>query len=382
MSDITNTNLRGLEAYAELFGDAFRRRDQAKWMRVYLQGLLAPGERKTVETMARQVTPPDGRVEDLAQALQNFVNQSPWDEQALWQRYRSRVASRRLNSAGVFVIDDVGFPKQGQQSVGVQRQFWSAAGKKANCQIAVALSWCDADGCVPLALRLYLPRTWLNAPDRLDAAGVPAEARRAMLRTDIALELLDEVRAEGFAAAAVVAGPGYASAEFRRALAERDSHYLVSAAGDFLVVPEAPVAVGAPVSGQAFGGWRSNGHRSAPLADLAPRSGHGRRFDWITVADDGLGDPGIYGSGETRRVLVEHRPDGRTGFAFTNLPLDASVAEAGDRWRARGQAESAYRRMRDELGLDHFEGRSWRGFHHHTCLVALAYGFLLTNGGT
>jgi SRSO17 transposase len=377
MRELTAAAVDRLETYAGHFADGFRRRDQAKWMAVYLQGLLAAGDRKTVETMAREVVPPTSvQVEDPAQALQNFVNQSPWDEKALWQIFRAR-AAHRLARPGVFVIEDVGFPKQGQQSVGVQRQLWSATGKKANCQVAVALSYVDAEGCVPLAIRLYLPRTWLNAPDRLEAAGVPLEARRARLRTDIALELLDAVRSEGLTAP-VVAGPGYSSSDFRQALTDREMTYLLGVADDYLVVPEA-ATVGAAVGGASTSPWsRSVGPLPVSLGQLVSGSTSGPGFEWAPVSGEGLIDRSSNGQAALCRALVEHRAGGWPAFALTNLPTETTAQEAGRLWQARPVTTSAFRRMRDELGLDHFEGRSWRGFHHHTCLVALAYGFLIS----
>ena len=171
--------LQDLDDYTALFRDDFRRRDQARWAAVYLQGLLQEGGRKTIGGLARRVAlPPDLSVDDAAQALQNFVNQSPWDEQRIWRRHRALLAGRHAEPDGVFVLDDLAFVKQGRCSVGVQRQYSGALGRKTNCQIAVALHHAGSAGCCPLSLRLYLPRGWLTHPHRLDAAGVPPERPR------------------------------------------------------------------------------------------------------------------------------------------------------------------------------------------------------------
>ncbi len=265
-----------LEDYAALFRPDFRRRDQARWAAVYLRGLLRPGPRKTIETIARAAGPPRRPVEDPTQALQNFINQSPWDEQKLLRRYRAMVA-RRAGSAGVVVVSDVAFPKQGRQSVGVQRQYSREHRRKINCQVAVALAHVSPAHQAPLALRLYLPRGWVQSSERLTAGGVPPACRAPATRAQIALTLFDEVRETGLCAGGVIPGPGYDdSEEFRDGLAARG-------------LTEAP----------------------------APERGDGLR-----------------------------------------------------------RAEDVWRRMRSELGLDHFEGRSWRGFHHHAALVMLAYAYL------
>ncbi len=265
--------LRRLEEYVATFRGAFRRRDQVRWAALYLQGLLLPGGRKSVEAFAGRVTLPAGVARDPRQALQNFVNQSPWDEQLLWRRHWARAARH----AGDFLLDDVTFVKQGRHSVGVQRQYSRELGHKVNCQVAVAVYYSGEAGCIPLALRLYLPRGWLRDVARLAAAGVPHEARRPLGKVDLALKLLDALRDAGVPGRDVITGPG-----------------------------------------------------------------------WDEALSVGLAERGL-----------THRTDG------PDTPPGVPERFA-----------DATRRLKDELGLDHFEGRSWRGFHHHACLVTLAHGFL------
>src|SRR6478752_3936640 len=184
-----------LDAYAARFHDDFNRPRQAAYSGVYLQGLLLDGDRKSIEPLSRKVTLPAGLVvADLDQALQQFIGQSTWDEQAVGKRYRSTMAETFASPAGIFVIDDTSFPKQGKHSVGVQRQYCGASGKKANCQVAPSVHYVGPKGHYPLAMRLYLPEAWLEDAERLDKAGVPEEARRPLTKGRIALELLDRVR--------------------------------------------------------------------------------------------------------------------------------------------------------------------------------------------
>src|SRR4051812_37419027 len=199
-----------LDAYAARFRDDFDRPRQAQYSGVYLQGLILDGERKSIEPLSRKVTTPAGlAVSDLDQALQQFVGQSTWDEQAVWKRYRSVMAGTFASPAGIFVIDDTGFPKQGKHSVGVQRQYCGALGKKANCQVAPSVHYVSPKGHYPLTMRLYLPESWVADAKRLEKVGVPESDRRMMTKGEIALELLDQVRAEGLPGRLVLADAGY-----------------------------------------------------------------------------------------------------------------------------------------------------------------------------
>ena len=158
--ELSEAVLGRLRDYATLFRDDFCRHDQARWAAIYLQGLLRDGERKSIEPLTRHVVlPADWQVADPVQAVQHFVNQSPWQEQRLWQRYRRHLAQTFASPQGIFVVDDVSYPKQGRHSVGVQRQYCGALGKKANCQVAVSLHYVSPKGHYPLALQLYLPQS-------------------------------------------------------------------------------------------------------------------------------------------------------------------------------------------------------------------------------
>src|SRR3954471_17629579 len=157
-----------LRDYAALFAPDFPPSRPARWAGVYLQGLLLDGERKSIEPLSRRITLPEGLAsKDPEQASQQFVSQSPWDDQAVLRRYRARLARTFASPDGVFVIDDTTFPKQGRHSVGVQRQYCGALGKKANCQAAVSVHYVAPRGHYPLIMELYLPDSWVGDADRL-----------------------------------------------------------------------------------------------------------------------------------------------------------------------------------------------------------------------
>jgi SRSO17 transposase len=394
--ELTPDVLRRLEDYAAGFRDTFGFDRPARWAPVYLAGLIQEGERKSIEPMSRRVVPPpELAVKDPEQALQQFVNQSPWDEQQVLRRYRAVMARTFADPSGIFVIDDTSFPKQGKHSVGVQRQYCGALGKKANCQCAVSVHYVAPKGHYPLAMRLYLPESWLNDPARLDKAGVPEDERRPLSKGQIALEWLDEVRAEGLPGELVVADAGYGvSGPFRDGLAQRGLHYIVGVTDEMVVFIEEP-EWSEPT---AHTGGRPQKRRrptEAPprpvsLKELAARTPRRKatwregtkgpmsgRFAWLRVWPGQGWATGQCASAGPIWLLIEEQADGKLKYAFSNLPADTSRLRAVRLWRSRWPVEQGYQQMKEELGLDHFEGRSWRGFHRHVALVMLAYGFLV-----
>ena len=386
-----------LEAYAAHFAEDFNRPRQRAWCGVYLAGLLQDGERKSIEPLSRRVILPKvlAGTQDPDQGLQQFVSQSSWDEQAVGQRYRVLMAGTFADPAGVFVLDDTTFPKAGIHSVAVQRQYCGALGKKANCQAAVSLHYVSQAGHVPLGLRLFLPESWLEAPDRLDKAGVPESERRALSKGEIALELLDAIRAENVLPGQVVVGDsGYGvSGPLRAGLTERGLHYVLGVTAEMVVFTEEPRWVEPGPSG---GGRPRRRHRldkdgpqplslravaaQTPLRKVTWREGTkgpmAGRFTWLRVWPAHGWATGDCAHEEPFWLLIEEQADGTIKYAFSNLPAGTSRLRAVRLWHERWKIEQGYQQMKEELGLDHFEGRSWRGFHHHATLVMLAFGFL------
>jgi SRSO17 transposase len=393
--ELTPDVLRRLEGYAAQFRDDFRLERPARWAPVYLAGLIQEGERKSIEPLARRVAlPPELQVKDPDQALQQFVNQSPWDEQQVLKRYRAVMAETFADPKGIFVIDDTSFPKQGQHSVGVQRQYCGALGKRANCQVAPSVHYVSPRGHYPLALRLYLPESWAQDPKRLERAGVPAEFRAPKNKGQIAMELLDQVRAEGLPGRVVIADSGYGVAEdFRAGLAARGLLYLAGVTAEMVVFTEAPtwIAPRAGTGGRPRVRYRlaEGSPRPVSLKELAARTPLRKvtwregtkgklsgRFAWLRVWPGQGWATGDCAGAEPIGLLIEEQADGKIKYAFSNLPADTRRIRAVRLWKSRWPVEQGYQQMKEELGLDHFEGRSWRGFHHHVGLVMLAYGFL------
>jgi SRSO17 transposase len=398
--DLDPATLDRLSAYAERFRDLFNRPRQADWCGVYLRGLIQDGDRKSVEPIANRVPLPAGlSVTNPDQALQQFLGQSTWDERAVWRRYRAVMAEAFADPAGIFVIDDTTFPKNGKHSVGVQRQYCGALGKKADCQCGASAHYVSPKGHHPLDMRLFLPEARLSDRGRLDKAGVPEGERRSPTKGQIALELPDRVRGEGLAGRVVVADAGYGvSGPFRDGLAGRGLHHIVGVTDEMVVFTEEPIwePAGPADRPEGTGGRPRTRARLDPgsprpvslkgLAARAPRrkvtwregtkgpmSG---RFAWLRVWPAGGWATGECAGAAAVWLLIEEQSDGAIKYAFSNLPERSGRIEAVRLWRSRWPAEQGYQRMKEGLGLDHHEGRSWRGFHHHSRLVMPAFGFL------
>ncbi|MDG3005486.1 IS701 family transposase [Paludisphaera mucosa] len=384
-----------LSDYAAAFRDDFNRPRQAAWCGVYLRGLIQDGGRKSVEPMSSRVALPEGLdVADPDQALQQFLGQSTWDERAVLQRYRAAMARKFADPAGIFVVDDATFPKQGGHSVGGQRPYCGALGKTADCQCAVSVHYLAPKGHYPLDMRLYLPDSWLGDPARLAKARVPEAERRSLTKGEIALELLDQARAEGLPGGVVAADSGYgASGSFRDGLADRGLHYVVGVSEEMVVFAEEPrwVEPGPGATGRPRSRPRlaDDSPRPTSLKGLAARTPR-RKVTWREGTKGPMAGrlaclrvwpASGWATGECAGagpiwLLIEEQADGALKYAFSNLPSDTSRLQAVRLWRSRWPVELGCQQMKEELGLDHHEGRSRRGFHHHARLELLAFGFL------
>ena len=384
-------SVRGrLVAFAEEMLAPVVRKDQRRWGEVYLRGLLLDGRRKSIQPMAERLSDGD------EQCLQQFVNQSPW----AWEPVRERLATRMLAELDpdAWIVDDTGFPKAGRSSVGVARQYSGTLGKVANCQIGVSVNAVTDQASCPLDWRLFLPEEWDEDAKRRVGAHLPVEERHRP-KWRLALELLDELSGWGLEAAPIVADSGYGEiTAFRSGLEERGLSYVVEVKGETSayaedVRPEQPRYRGQgrppglcyrekPSSLKAL----ALAAGQEPLSEVAWREGsRGRklrsRFCALRVrpANTKLRRAAKQEEGElpVRSLLVEW-PEGAeapTKYWLSNLP-ETPLAELVRLAKLRWRIEHDYRELKDALGLDHFEGRSFRGWHHHVTLVSIAHAFL------
>jgi len=377
-----------LERWLGPFLARLRRKEQRRWAPFYLKGLILPGERKSVEPMAARVAPGD------LQQLHHFVSTSPWATEPLEDEL-VRAADRLVGGPdAVLVVDDTALVKQGRRSVGVKRQYCGQLGKRANCQALVSLTLARAEVPVGVGLRLFLPEDWGADAERRAVAGVPeAVAYRPKWR--IALDEIDRVSASGARFGHVLADAEYGrAAEFRAGLAERRRTYAVGVMPVQQVYP-ADVTLAFPER-KATGRPRRHPVPSAASVGAAElieaRPAAFRTISWRTgtkgplraefaalrvrVADGPVAAGGRHLPGEEAWLVGEHRASGERKYYLSNLPADASLEALAALIKARWVCEQLHQQLKDELGLDHFEGRSWRGLHHHALLCLLAFAFL------
>ncbi len=364
--------------------------DREEPLRRYLTGLLLPGARKSVEPMAARVDP--RRAGPAHQSLHHFVADSPWDDEEVLRVARDEAvaAMERHAPISAWIIDDTTFPKKGTHSVGVARQYCGARGRPENCQTAVTLSLANAFASVPAAFRLYLPQEWARSRSRRKECGVPTAVKFAE-KWRIALAQIDRLRVEKVPEAPVVADAAYGSVtEFREELAARGMAYMVGVKAECTVwmadeIPERPrrgtghpveperrprslaeVAATLPRRAWRRVSWRegSKGMMSARFAAVRVRAAHGYVRDVAKRPPEWL--------------LLQEQPDGKGVFRawLSNVEETASLEDLVGLAKLRWRIERDYQEMKDELGLDHFEGRGWRGFHHHATLCIAAYAFL------
>jgi SRSO17 transposase len=382
-----------LEAFAgELLG-SLRDYRQGQWAQVYLRGLLLESRRKSVQPMAERL--PDGN----EQNLQQFLNQSPWK----WEPVREAIAKKMtaaLGEGGCWIADDTGFPKQGKHSVGVARQYSGTLGKRGNCQIGVSVSYATPRGAMPLEWALYLPKEWTDDSARCARVGVPAEGQ-FQTKWELALRLIDALLSRGVPTPEViVVDAGYGNiTEFRQGLAQRHLRS-VAEVEHTLVGWTQPQRRDAPVRQKGQEGRpRVPKYRDAPAPEslqvmaLALPSSAWRKVTWREGTKGTMSSRFArlrvqpahgwqQGKAELPLVwlLIEWPEEAKapTKYWLSDLPEETALRPLV-RWaKSRWAVEMNYREMKDHLGLDHFEGRGWAGWHHHVTMVMLAFAFLLS----
>lgn len=387
------------EAYIDRMAEAVGHADRREPMRAYCEGLVLPGDRKSIEPMAARVDPL--HVRSRHQSMHHFVADSPWRDEDVLRVAREWAleAMETQGSLEAWIVDDTGFPKKGSHSVGVAHQYCGALGKTANSQCAVTVTMANRVASVPAAFRLYLPEVWAADGERREAVGVP-ESVTFKTKWQIALDLIDHLVAEGAQRATILADAGYGDATpFREGLTQRGLRYAVGicsritvwmeGAGPKLPEPK-PGKRGRPATRLKH----DAGHQPKSVLEVAKSLSPG---EWSQVA----WAEGTRGKLRSRfaalRVRVASRDHKRTeprekewlliewpeteaeptkywlSTESEEIDIATLVAKAKLRWRI----ERDYQELKDEIGLDHYEGRGWRGFHHHASLCIATYAFIV-----
>jgi SRSO17 transposase len=380
-----------VEGLASVLGHA----DREGPLRDYCVGLVMPGERKSVEPMAAVTAP--GRVAAQHQSLLHFVGQSEWSDEKVLSKVRELVlpAMERDGPIEVWIIDDTGFPKQGKQSVGVASQYCGQLGKKGNCQVAVSLSIANHHASLPVAYRLYLPQEWAKDRARRRKAGVPGRIR-FKTKQEIALEQIRWAREAGLPRGVALMDADYGrNAKLRRGVTAQGLTYVAGIQStplvwkpgtgpkpdratpkwgrrgnpDLLSVKE--IALDLPEEAWQTIQWREG------TADLLSS-----RFARLRVR---VADANVSVGELTDEWLLIEWPEGEdepTKYWFSTLPEDIAFRDLVDIAKLRWRIERDYQELKQEVGLGHYEGRGWRGFHHHATLCIAAYGFLVSERET
>jgi len=389
---------RRFAAYIEGLAKAAGHADRDVPLKNYCTGLLLPGERKSVEPMAARLAPDN--VRRMHQSLHHLVADAPWSDEAVLDAVLDSVLPAMLACGPVvaWVVDDTGFPKKGQHSVGVTRQYCGQVGKPENCRVAVSLSMTTETSSMPVAYRLYLPETWANDSQRRRKTGVPGEIV-FQTKAEIAMAQIRRARERGIPEGIVLADAGYGTdTGFRSQLTKMELRYVMGIMSTVTVwkpgqEPKPPAAykgTGRPPRLLR----RDKRHQPVAVKELA----HSLPADaWKDL---------VWRQGVTKklrsrfaalRVRPAHRdywraephaeewlliewPKGEaepTKYWLSTLPADVALSELVRMAKHRWIIERDYQELKQELGLGHFEGRGWRGFHHHATLCLAAYGFLV-----
>jgi SRSO17 transposase len=389
----------GIDEYMLPFLPYFRRSESRELAECYITGLLLDGDRKSVEPMSEKVNASE-------RGMQRLLSNAQWDEQGVTVEYRRIMLAATRDPLGILLFDDTGFPKKGQDSACVSRQYCGALGKVDNCQIGVSMTYVSSDAAWPYAMELFIPESWDKEADpecdlRRNKTKMPSSAHyRPKWR--IALELLDQARADQVPHRAVVADGWYGDIpEFREELDSRGENYVLGVYSTTQVFLEPPVlGVTPPSEERKRGRPRKHakievspepvkvadvGARIAPDAweRLELRADSRHKMLEVEAVSLRVWPANGWRKGNLHEqgwLLIERRTLERGGFElryfFSNLPQHYPTIELARLNHERYWIEQGYQQLKEELGLDHHEGRSWIGWHRHVLLVFLAYGYL------
>ncbi|HEY3776956.1 MAG TPA: IS701 family transposase [Rhizomicrobium sp.] len=383
---------RYVDGLASVIGHA----DRVNPLRDYCTGLMMPCERKSVEPMAAVTAP--ARTAAEHQSLLHFVGQASWSDEKVLAKVCESVlpAIERHGAIEAWIIDDTGFPKKGKHSVGVARQYCGQLGKQDNCQAAVSLSIANRHASLPVGYRLYLPQDWAGDAARRRKAGVPADIV-FKTKPEIAIDQIHRAVENGLPPGVVLADAGYGNNSlWRSEISALNLPYAVGVRGDTTVWPPGaklvarkktrrsratkvrrgkinPVSVKELALALPTRAWRTIGWREGSNERLSSRFARVR----VQAANDDL-------LRDEEWLLIEW-PKGEeqpAKYWLSTLAADITFERMVDLAQMRWRIERDYQELKQELGLGHFEGRGWRGFHHHATLCIAAYGFLVSERET
>jgi SRSO17 transposase len=402
LQDNSGTGIR-FEAYAAKLAAGLGHADRVRPFQDYCVGLLSAEGRKSVEPLAALTAPE--RTAAQHQSLLHFVAAGPWSDATILREVRAQVlpAVTREEPAQALIIDDTSYPKKGTHSVGVTRQYCGERGKQDNCQVAVSLSVATHQASLPIAYQLYLPESWADDAERRAKAGVPADIA-FQTKPEIALAQLRAARSAGLSAVEVLADAAYGNdGKFRAGITAEGLPYAVGVFSSLLVwrpgeapPPRAeggrrprlkpgekrprPVQVKTLAMELAADAWQTIAWREGSNTVLTSRFARRRVRPAPQAA--GRGEPAEPAAEEW--LLIEW-PEGEaepTRYWLSTLPADISFERLVDLTKLRWRIERDYQELKQEVGLGHYEGRGWRGFHHHASLCIAAYGFLISERET
>jgi SRSO17 transposase len=383
------------EEYGEVIGAALAHADRRMPARWYLRGLMLPGGRKSVEPMAARVQPQN--VRSAHQSMHHLVADAEWSDQALLAAVTEQVlpALVKKDAACHWIIDDTGYGKKGTHSVGVARQYCGRLGKTDNCQVAVSLSIANEHGSLPVAYQLYLPQDWASDRARRKRAGVPAEIE-FRTKGDMALEQIHQALNAGLPRGVVLADAAYGTeAAWRDQLTAWGLPYAVAVREHTRVWYGKHRPAATPPASPHGGRPRTRlvideTHAPVTVIDLAQAlpARHWRQVTWRAGTNAPLRSrftalrvraANLQRARPEEWLLIEWPLSQEKPVHYwlctlpANTPMKSLVATTMGRWRI----ERDYQELKSELGLHHYEGRNWRGFHHHASLCIAAYGFLM-----
>jgi SRSO17 transposase len=379
-------------SYVDALSSVIGRANRNGPLRDYCTGLILPGERKSVEPIAARTAP--AHVSAQHQSLLHFVGTGGWSDEKVLAKVSELVvpAITRHGPIEAWIIDDTGLPKKGRHSVGVKSQYCGQLGKEANCQVAVSLSIANHSASLPIGYRLYLPKEWAEDHERRDRAGVPKDIR-FKTKQQIALELIQRAHSSGVPLGVLLMDLDYGrDSRLRASISAMGLSYVAGIQPNTLMWPP---GTGPKRPDKAL---KNTGRRDEP--DLISAKEVARALpehDWHMIKwREGSADwlssrfarvrvrvgynGAIPGQLAEEWLLVEW-PEGEpepTKYWLATLPANISFAALVDIAKMRWRIERDYQELKQEVGLGHYEGRGWRGFHHHATLCIAAYGFLVS----